>query len=720
MLARSLSSRPIVAAAVLLLATVFCAPDCVNGQTDSPAVQINSVQLGFSGNVILGRWNPVQIDITGANDQHKIHLQTLDGDAVPLRSLAAIVNGVGLIRIGRATGLQVEVTDSGDKILATRRFSLDELRESHSFLPGTTRMAVVLGVESDDQMDLLEMNKGIADLYVRLSDFRQLPSQAMAYQCVHTLLVAPVSVPENWLQPVQCQAIEKWVRSGGRVLITGGPHYEKYFGESALAAIAVGPFSEFQEIKNASPIELMVTSGQPLFDNNEQSLQLVTTNLPDSAFVETQVGNQPLVVRWNVGFGDLTLIGIDFTADPLAGWENRRALLTVIMAENSTPEDSSLVQTGRVSHIGFTDIAGQMRAGLEQFRNVPVITFTLVALLVVLFILFIGPADYFFLKKVTGRMEFTWITFTLLCAAFGALAWYLSSVMKSSEIQINQLEIVDIDSQTGQLQANLWAHIYSPTTASYDLSLDRQSKLFGELDERWLTWQGLPGTGLGSMSSRSDLGLYRRQYECQMNDNGCEIKQVPLQNASTKTLTGFWTGQLEKPVLSLLRKGSSNDALFGTVTNPLDVPLYGCVVLYGDWVYILEDRPLDPGDTIVVEDDLREKTISGFFTRLGKQGQDDVNTAWDPTSLSLPRIVKMMSFFDVIGGQTYTRLTNDFHPTLDLSHQLAKGNAVLIGEFQRTSASLVVDGKPADQTADKYDKRLTLVRIVLPVAKPEN
>ena len=60
---------------------------------------------------------------------------------------------------------------------------------------------------------------------------------------------------------------------------------------------------------------------------------------------------------------------------------------------------------------GYTDLSGQLRSSLDKFTGVKVIPFALVAMMIVGYILLIGPGDYFLLKKVFRRMEWTWFTF---------------------------------------------------------------------------------------------------------------------------------------------------------------------------------------------------------------------------------------------------------------------------------------------------------------------
>ena len=73
---------------------------------------------------------------------------------------------------------------------------------------------------------------------------------------------------------------------------------------------------------------------------------------------------------------------------------------------------------------GVSDLASQLRMALEQFPGVKLIPFGWVAFFIFLYILLIGPGDYFFLKKVLKRMELTWVTFPMIVLAVSLLAYF--------------------------------------------------------------------------------------------------------------------------------------------------------------------------------------------------------------------------------------------------------------------------------------------------------
>jgi len=689
---------------------------------------IEKIDLGFGGNIVLGKWIPFAITLTDGESSKAslLQIETLDGDAVPIRyeqSLNANKNPEGnsvlrgLIRMGRASGVTVRLLDAEQNALASRRFSLDELREGHTFLPGTARLTLVpFGQESANpdiqNSSLPDIDRNYSDAVAVITDLNQLPKDWIGYESVRTMILVP-STQAMQISDPQKSAIEEWVRFGGRMIITGGTNFDAAFQQQVLGVLSPGEFIEQVAVTDTGSIELFTQNNEQLVKAGGPALMVTSIKPEPGHRVEGVAGNAPLLIHWLHGLGKVSFLSVDLTAEPLSSWPGRNNLLSITIEPEGVQTESKAEELagGRMSHIGFTDIVGQLRAGMDQFRSVSFITFTLVALLVGIFILAIGPGDFFFLKKVTARMEWTWVTFSLICVGFSLLAWFLSTRLKTPETQVNQVEIIDVDVATGLVRGNLWAHIYSPTTQTYDIGLPPQNQIVGELNEGWLSWQGLPGRGMGSMQSRTDLGLYRQPYASPVAADGCDLQSIPMQNASTKALHATWVGELETPMTSGLRQSNNSDALLGTFTNPFDEPLYDFIVLYGVWVYQLQDRPLEPGETIVLEDDLREKTIAGHFTRRGSNGEDEVSEAWDTGSTRLPKIAKMMSFFDLIGGETYTQLSNNYHSSVDLSEQIKMGRAVVLGQLRKIPTPLNLNGSEFQD----YDKQLTLIRMVMPV-----
>src|SRR5213078_1731380 len=113
---------------------------------------------------------------------------------------------------------------------------------------------------------------------------------------------------------------------------------------------------------------------------------------------------------------------------------------------------------------------------LEQFEGVPVISFGWVALFILLYILVVGPLDYFILKKVVKRLELTWVTFPTVVLVVSAAAYFTAYYLKGSELRINKVDVVDVvaelDPETRvargtQAAGTTWFTLFSPRIQSY-------------------------------------------------------------------------------------------------------------------------------------------------------------------------------------------------------------------------------------------------------------
>ncbi len=94
-------------------------------------------------------------------------------------------------------------------------------------------------------------------------------------------------------------------------------------------------------------------------------------------------------------------------------------------------------------------MATQLDATQDEFPSVTRVTTWPVMGLLVAFLLVIGPFDYLLVHKLFKRPELTWVTFPLfvVAAAVSAVLW--GTWAKGDRLLSNQLDIVDIDTASG-------------------------------------------------------------------------------------------------------------------------------------------------------------------------------------------------------------------------------------------------------------------------------
>ncbi len=699
--------------------------------SDDTAIEIVDMAVGFEGHVLLGQWTPVRVELSQTiSSPWQLEVATLDGDAVPIRYLTSQAapdrptqSLQGLIRVGRASGLRVQVFDATPSVrrpLAERSWTLSEFNRNHRYLPSTSFFALAVGTDqlptSPGELAGPESNE---DAHFVVTQPRELPSHWLGYESVRVIFLSTQNVEQlSQITTAQREAMLQWIRMGGRIFISSGRQAAAIFGEGgALAELAPGQFDLVESTRDTGAIEIFVNSNDPLVTSGGPSLAyaVFAENLPN---VPLRIEGHPVLTHRLFEFGLVSFLALDVADEPLRSWPGRGKLISRAMMHAPTSESDTVdARSGRVTHMGYEDFTGQLRSAMDRFNNVAFVTFTSVAILIGIFVLAVAPGDYLFLQRFVKRMEWTWLTFLFVAAAFCVLAMLAVNWAKSDSLEVNQVEVIDVDASSSLVRGTLWAQLYSPRTETYDVQMAEANRAIGAIQQPVMVWQGLPGSGLGGMQFRADLGLYRRDYECRMVFDSGQLEstmlwKVPLQSASSKSLLGRWTGQLDRPAASQLRQNPNTDAVLGTFTNPLPVSLTNCVLLYGGWAYVL-DRTLEANETIDVESELREKTIRGFYTRRRQQsGDDDVNAPWDPADTSVSRIVNAMMFYQAIGGERYTKLTHAYQSYLDLSGHLQLGRAVMVGQRFDVAMDLEINGQPAN---DHYDKTFTFVRVVFPV-----
>ena len=90
-----------------------------------------------------------------------------------------------------------------------------------------------------------------------------------------------------------------------------------------------------------------------------------------------------------------------------------------------------------------------------------------------------------------------------------------------------------------------------------------------------------------------------------------------MQEWSTRTLVGRWTGELIEPIAAELR-GLDDDLLAGHLTNRTGVELQDCVLMHGNLAYALPN--LADGAVATIDDTLQPTRVkTALLAAAGKQ-----------------------------------------------------------------------------------------------------
>ena len=182
-------------------------------------------------------------------------------------------------------------------------------------------------------------------------------------------------------------------------------------------------------------------------------------------------------------------------------------------------------------------------------------------------------------------------------------------------------------------------------------------------------------------------------YRVTMGSNEGQIEDLPVTVASTKSLISQWNGKLTDDWGSLANlKLNVNGLLKGEFTNPLSVPLSRASLVYRGWVFRIP-MTIGPGERVSI-DHLSPLDFSWQLTRRRLVKSHDASLPWSPEDVSdLPRIVEMLMFYGVAGGENYTQLAHQYQRFIDLSSQLQLNCAMLVGYCAEPLSELIVNNK---------------------------
>lgn len=685
---------------------------------------IHSFSVGINETAKLGKWVPVTIRTKGVFEQAPVSFEvsTLDSSATKVDyqgRLVSLGNGdfQALAKIGRRHGsINVRLIDADGNEIGESSVPLGKAGDLQA---STSNHLLVIGGNEALVSNLRSTMKVLfaKDEYtvINAMDPSDVPYHWLGLDGVDTVFLAAHDMSLlKQLGESQWKALQDWVERGGRMIVSSNGKEGELDTEGLLSRFLDGQFKETTSIQSMAKLDSFAKNRL-----SAGSLEIASLAI-ERGTVALSDGDSPLVFRQLRGFGQIVFASFD-VADPIfEDWKGTEVMLLRLLKAGEVDElvASNDKSSPPSAAFGYRDLTGQLKVPLEQFNQVKLVNFTVVAVLIGLYIICIGPGDFFFLRRFTGKMELTWVTFTLITIGFCGLAFWIATWSRPQQFQFNQLEIVDIDSSTSTVRGNAWSNIFSPRTGKHQISFDATNPFDLQADSYAMSWHGTPGDGVGGMQAKAGLTSAQDSYQVEINDDTKSVKtrleKLPLQVSSTRMLHTEWTGKLNRSIDSNLRV--RNSRLMGQISNPFPFELKNVRVIYGNYVYGLSNT-LAANSTMDISGETVERTRKSYLNR--QTNVDDPekkdraqNMPWDPTSSRMDRIAEMMMFHEIAGGKDYTSLTHNFQNRIEMSEHLDYDRAIFIGEVETKICQVTIDG---NDSTDNYDKQLTVIRILLPV-----
>jgi hypothetical protein len=216
-----------------------------------------------------------------------------------------------------------------------------------------------------------------------------------------------------------------------------------------------------------------------------QTTSLVRIEASDGRVLAAGPKAEPVLVQYQRGRGVVTLLAFSPEREPFRSWGNRPWFWARLL---EVPDNWFTISDYNV--YGGYSLDGLFGALVEtkQVQKLPI--GVLLGLLVV-YLLVIGPLDYFVLKRMNRQM-LTWITFPAYVAGFSLLIYLIGFKLRGGVTEFNEIHVVDVMplGDSSEYRGRSYASLYSPSNERYRLRLQAQQATMRS--EYQGMWGGLP------------------------------------------------------------------------------------------------------------------------------------------------------------------------------------------------------------------------------------
>ena len=706
--------------------------NCQHAGADDASSQIH---VGIQGHYRVGAWTGIRYD----GKQNVTTLETRDGDGSEVRyeQVGGTSSGDWAYGVpgGEAAPLSLK---NGDKTIAAGRFpTIGSPSRGPAMIPLGMNWIVVIGdaLEVDEVGVNKLLNRDASIAVSKPTEPTAFPDSVLGYDGVDMMLINASGIDLlRGLATKQRTAIEQWITGGGHLFITLGESCLDLFEAAPWLQKLMGITDPKTTIIDPSAVETYTSTQSPLKNFTGLRLPRESGTILLTGKTTRRV-SIPVATVYTLGFGRITAIAADLDNQMFTAWPERLDLITQLTGDVLLPGKKDIAITNRGTSYG--DLAGQLRATLDQFDVKRTFGFSVVAIILMALIAAIGPLDYLLINRFLGRPLRGWLSFPLVSIALTLVLTYearpnidgesTTGTNTDSIIRCNRVEIVDIDAIAGVGRSFQASCIYSHDAALLNVDIGQSENfenLTDSIQQALLSPLGYPGETYGGIQiaiedARMPPYTIRLQQRVVPNNEEVEgplensILGVPLAARSSKSLQTLLRFKPKLTNYQGLQRRSGSELLQGELLNPLSVDLLDGMLIYRNWAYLLRTR-FPAGGRIDRIDTLRQKNFRWRLSRQTALESSSETEEWDTSSVELPdRVAEMLMFHNAVGGSRYTGLRDEPLSSLDLSHTLADDRCILIGRLADELTTLkLTDG---DTAIESDGKSLTMIRVVLPV-----
>ena len=535
----------------------------------------------------------------------------------------------------------------------------------------------------------------------------------------------------------QADALKTWTLRGGNLVCAIGSRVDEFRASSLSSWLSKFEVTKSDRVSDVGGFESFVGSTSRIPPS--RSAGCTIASLDAVSLVQNIDGD--LVLLSAMGVGRVTLCGVDLDKSPFSNWRaNSQLLLKLSDFESSSDGDQS--QNRRFSRTGITELQSQLQIALESGDSRSHRSTLAILALILVYLVIIGPGDFALVHRVFKAPGKTWITFPglVILIAFGANM--IAGARNGSELSTKQIELIDIDAQTGFVREKTWFTVYSPENRRYRVATEHSPRLFAaqnsaEIRSAGVRWVGMPEASYGGLYRQRGVELGKAVYSFASDYSSATDLPIPVWSNRVMESEAFGQANVELIENQIKRAGNGQFANSSSITHHLSAPIDNWLILYGSRLYSYnynlaatknlppEDATIRPGVPWNVDaDTVSSQQLSNYMTgtiaykvkskRISDEQVEHAQTKYNPRATDVLPIIQMLTIHDEVGGKEYTALFNHSLKEFEFSKLLWLDRAIIIGTVNVPSTEVKINGKTIEPVS-----RQSIVRIVIPVLEKE-